>query len=546
MSPMTIARPRRFLCILALIVFALISRGHFSDEDTARRFQVTHWLWSKAPQVAMLKRDLIPRHPNVKNFTIWPGFCDLEGKNGEIYAQFSLGQSLLLLPADLAAAAFKGDLLDKDRSFGMNDVITNYLLFPLIAMACVLLAYELLLELGFASAVALSGAILTLLGTSLLLYVQDNAENSQFFCAFVGALAFILKARKGHFRRNLLVAGALAGFALLMSIPFVAYILPLAALVKMVADESGAPPPRRMISFDGRALSALALFSAPIAFCGLVDRGYQFYRFGEWFGTYMKHCVTAFARVGGYPPGFPFGYDLLAGVTGPFLQLGRAIWIFDPFILVALPLALVNWKSLESWRKRVLVATLVAFVGVSFIYGGSWYWNGGSGSWGPRHHLVLGDVFCLIGFALAAERFSSLGRAWKTAIVAGIALAVAAQLVLLPLPPDLENVQIAFGDPIRVAQFARLRNFYLIATGQLQAYDSGFHDPDLSAVEGNLLDPMSPAHFFLVSVVALAPTPANLLLAIGLLALVVFGAYRVFGAVRQGFAGQAEGKPAIS
>src|SRR5437660_7838838 len=67
-----------------LIAF-VVQSGDVDSVDTVRRLQTTHSFWTSSPPV-------IPGD--------YPDF-GLRGRNGKIYAWYGMGQSLLMLPADI-------------------------------------------------------------------------------------------------------------------------------------------------------------------------------------------------------------------------------------------------------------------------------------------------------------------------------------------------------------------------------------------------------------------------------------------------------------
>ena len=63
----------------------MVQSGELGTADTMHRLQTTHWLWTSEPQV----------FPNE-----YPEF-GLHGRGGRLYSWYGIGQSLLMLPADL-------------------------------------------------------------------------------------------------------------------------------------------------------------------------------------------------------------------------------------------------------------------------------------------------------------------------------------------------------------------------------------------------------------------------------------------------------------
>lgn len=525
MFQFTMKRPRLFLALFTLLAFAAVTRGGFSDTDTHRRLQVTHWMWSAASQVAPEDRDSIPRNPTPSQILVAPNFCDLPGVNGEIYAQFSIGQSLLMLPADLAIGWLRGATRETTL-FTWHDLFVNLTTFTTVAVVGALLSFELLLVLGFSTPAAVGATTLLVTSSTYILYMQDSSDTSQLYTLLVAGLVVLLKGR-GDLRWNLLAAGACAGFGLLIRLPFLAEAATLAIVAKYVSDRArGAQWPAAVLSVTGRTVRDAVWFAAPVLVATAVDRAYQFYRFGEWTTTYMKQCVEAFARVGGFPADFPFGYPFLKGFLGPLIDPNHSIFLFDPFLIVAIVLVAAGWRGMRVERRLVARSAAFCLFLLCVIYGGSWYWNGGLGNWGARHHIAPVQLFVLLGFALAIERFAASGALMRAMIVAGGILGFTAQAIALPALPPVEHVLALDGDPLRFMQAIRVRNLYYLATGRPEAIVA--RAPADSFARELLQDrykPSSPHDFYFIRVAKLLDPPDSWLF-VGLwaaLALTAFG-----------------------
>ncbi len=77
--------PLFLLCLTAGLLAFVVQSGELGTADTMHRLQTTHWLWTSQPQV----------FPNE-----YPEF-GLHGRGGRIFSWYGIGQSLLMLPADL-------------------------------------------------------------------------------------------------------------------------------------------------------------------------------------------------------------------------------------------------------------------------------------------------------------------------------------------------------------------------------------------------------------------------------------------------------------
>src|SRR5690348_14708608 len=77
--------PRFLLCLAAGLLAFVVQSGELGTADTMHRLQTTHWIWTSQPQVFLNE---------------YPEF-GLHGRGGRLYSWYGIGQSLLMLPADL-------------------------------------------------------------------------------------------------------------------------------------------------------------------------------------------------------------------------------------------------------------------------------------------------------------------------------------------------------------------------------------------------------------------------------------------------------------
>src|SRR5215470_15826360 len=90
---MTLLATNRTAVLLGLAAFltaAAVQPGEVGSVDTLRRFQAAHSLWTSAPAVD-------PKE--------YPAF-GVRGRNNHIYPWYGIGQSLVMLPADILATLF--------------------------------------------------------------------------------------------------------------------------------------------------------------------------------------------------------------------------------------------------------------------------------------------------------------------------------------------------------------------------------------------------------------------------------------------------------
>src|SRR3954470_12969853 len=146
-----------------LLAFAVQS-GELGTADTMHRLQTTHWLWTSQPQV----------FPNE-----YPEF-GLHGRDGRIYSWYGIGQSLLMLPADLVGTwiAHWRVFSDYQDDPGVRSVVVSYSTNILINVLTALVAFRFLRQLRFGAKEAIAGVLALLFCTTHLHYTQNMMENN--------------------------------------------------------------------------------------------------------------------------------------------------------------------------------------------------------------------------------------------------------------------------------------------------------------------------------------------------------------------------------
>src|SRR5580700_7516978 len=154
------------LLVTALFTF-LIQSGELGTSDSTHRLQVTHSLWTGEPQV----------FPNE-----YPEF-GVHGRGGRLYATYGIGQSLLMLPADIAGTAashlplwrrYVNSEADPTIRSIFVSISTNVLINVLTALA----ACRLFGLLGFSMRESVAGTLGLLIATTHLHYAQNMTENN--------------------------------------------------------------------------------------------------------------------------------------------------------------------------------------------------------------------------------------------------------------------------------------------------------------------------------------------------------------------------------
>src|SRR5215472_11998813 len=156
--------PLILLCLTTGLLAFVVQSGELGTADTMHRLETTHWLWTSQPQV----------FPNE-----YPEF-GLQGRNGKIYSWYGIGQSLLLLPADLV-----GTWISHWRVFSeyqddpaIRSIVVSYSTNILVNVLTALIAFRFLGQLRFDTKEAVAGVLALLFCTTHLHYTQNMQENN--------------------------------------------------------------------------------------------------------------------------------------------------------------------------------------------------------------------------------------------------------------------------------------------------------------------------------------------------------------------------------
>lgn len=532
----TFSRPLPLILLITALFTFLIQSGELGTSDTAHRLQVTHSLWTGEPQV-------FPSE--------YPDF-GLHGRGGRLYASYGIGQSLLMLPADLAGTAASHLPLWKSYVASEEDPTIRAILVSistniLVSVLTALVAYRLLGLLGFSVTESSAGTLGLLCATTHLHYAQNMTENN--YILLLTMTGFLLQYRwliTGN-GRTLLWGSAALGLNLLTRITTVLDIVGAACFVLLAAmfarskadrDTNSEPVFSRLRVYLRTALPVYAVFF-------FLDRVYQYIRFGSWTNTY----VTVLAREqrqreATLPSNFPFdGYwfhgGLDSGILGPLFAPEKSIFLFDPLLLLTLLLTVVLWKRLTPGVRAFLVASLAMVVFYIMFYARYRPWAGDY-SWGDRYVSSAVELTSLLAIPLLLRYRRSLHQGvwfFGLAVTAG-SVAIQCASVAFWLPLEIYQMQ-AFGGHTFVV-LLRFKNIAAFVLGRRDAW--GLNTPYLNQ------DPWDAAHLgawnFLPSLlrhIGAAPLTAvyvldGIWLAVALA--VVFAVVRLVRILRQPLAGE--------
>ena len=421
------ARSRRWLYLGVLFIGVAVQPGNLGSVDTSRRLQVTHSLWTSAPPVARNDAEAF----------------GIRGRRGIQEAWYGIGQSLLMLPADIVVSGV--GIEGSPRKEHMRVALVEYLTFPAVSVAVVACAGRLLANLGFTTSEMVPATVLFFLGSSLLPYTQINQENSLLAFSTLGGLAFGFQWLHERKAIAALLSGLLFSFGILTRLPSLLDALLTAGLLAWVSAPRDAVGIRRLTTAWGRR--DFLWLGAPVAAALLIDRLYQWYRFGDVAKTYI-HLFGEQARLRNplLPASFPFSGNVRDGLLGPFFSPDRSIFLFEPFVLLALILAILTWRRLPEPIQGVIIYGGVLICCYAGLYARYYNWPGAS-CWGNRFLTTPTLVTALVGSALWIRHRDQMGRPVRTICRVVIGFAVAVQASSLVFSYNLEEIQLSVLGP---------------------------------------------------------------------------------------------------
>jgi hypothetical protein len=216
---------------------------------------------------------------------------------------------------------------------------------------------------------------------------------------------------------------------------------------------------------------AYCAVAAPVyVFFVLVDRVYQFYRFGSFTNTY----VSLFAKEQRLanptlPANFPWSTPFYEGFLGPLFKPEKSIFLFDPLLVLALVLLVVLWKRLPPVVRAFGLSSLVLLFGYICFYARYTFWAGDF-AWGDRYVSTSVELAALLAVPLLVHYRDNLSPwIWR----GGVALIVGSLVIQLAslafwLPLEIYQME-TLGHPTFVIGL-RFENIAAFALGKMEAW----------------------------------------------------------------------------
>jgi hypothetical protein len=414
------SRPAFLLGLTALLAALLLQSGEMGSADTSMRLQNTHSFWTSEP----------PVRPED-----YPDF-GLVGRNGRIHGWYGIGQSILMLPFDIAGTYLAGlAIFDSFEGHdpSVREIVVSYGCNTLVCVLGVLVCFRLLRRFEFTVNQSLAGALGLLFGTTFLHYTQNMMENNLITLLDLTGFCFQYEWLRSGRIRALLIGSAALGANLLVRLTtgmdVVACGIFLLAIVGFEGMDGGNLR-RRLFSFAQTALPIYAFFFA-------IDRLYQWYRYGSIFNTYAGIFAQQMReRNPDLPTKFPWITPWHEGILGPLITPEKSIFLFDPLIIVSLLLALLLWKHVPVPTKAWVLATGSLLSGYIVFYARYFVWSGDF-AWGDRYVSMPAELLSMMAIPLLLRNRGKLKTVvWRVAwgiVPASLAVQLASVIFWHPL-----------------------------------------------------------------------------------------------------------------
>ena len=451
-----------FLLALAagLIAFAVQS-GELGSSDTGHRLQSTHSFWTAEPPVS-------PEE--------YPEF-GVHGRDGKLQSYYGIGQSLLMLPADVVGTYIErlpvfADYNGNDPS--VRSIVVSYSTNMLVAVLTALICFRFLRQLNFGVKQSVAGVLALLLLTTHLHYTQNMMENNYICLLTLVGLSFQYEWLRSGSRRALLIGSCAFGLNLLTRLTTGLDLLAGGVFLLLVLWLEGT----RGSALWSRCRSYLATALPVYAFFGLLDRVYQYHRFGSFFNTYMSvTAVEMKQRLPSLPANYPFETPFHIGFWGALFAPEKSIFLFDPLLFLMILLGVVAWKRFSPAVKAYLITGLLVLMAYICFYARYTVWSGDS-AWGDRYVSTAAELAALLAVPLLLRHRGDVGKLVWTVGGALVAVSAAVQAASVAFWLSLELYQIDnFGHPIFVVGL-RLENIVAFACGKMDAW--GLNTPAMA------------------------------------------------------------------
>jgi hypothetical protein len=445
--------PLFLLALTAGLAAFVVQSGELGSADTMHRLQTAHSFWTSEPPV-------FPQE--------YPEF-GVHGRGGKLYDWYGMGQPLLMLPADIVGTYIERLPIFEDYNGNdpsVRNIVVSFSTNILISVLTALVCFHFLRLLSFSASQAVAGVLALLFCTTHLHYSQNMMENNYIMLLTLTGFAFQYEWLRSGSRRALIIGSAALGLNLLTRLTTGIDLLAAASFLLLVLwfeRVRGRALWERFVAYVKSAGPIYAVFL-------LIDRLYQYYRFGSFFNTYV-HYFTAEHRLldPSLPANYPFEKPFHVGFLGPLFAPEKSIFLFDPLLVLTIVIAALAWKGFRPEIRAYLIAAFLMLLAYICFYAHYTVWSGDF-AWGDRYVSTAVEFVAFISVPLLLRYRAELGKfIWVIGVVL-IAVSAVVQLASLAFWLPLEIYQMeTLGHPTFVIAL-RFKNIVAFAWGKMDSW----------------------------------------------------------------------------
>jgi hypothetical protein len=450
---MTVRKPLLLLALVAALSAFAVQSGELGSADTMHRLQTTHAIWTGEPQV-------FPQE--------FPEF-GLHGRNGRLYSWYGIGQSLLMLPADVL-----GSYLARLRTFQrygdtdptVRNIVVSYSTNILVNVLTAVICFRLLLLLGFSVPESVAGVLALLFATTHLHYTQNMMENNYILLLTMTGFVFQYEWLRTGSRKALAIGSFALGLNLLTRVTAALDLIASGIFLLLLLMFEGV----RLRDIWNRIFQYIKI-AAPIYFgFFLIERTYSWYRFGSFFRSYVHVFAEEYHRLDPtLPANYPWETPFHVGFFGALFAPEKSIFLFDPLLVLTIVLTALLWKRLTPQVRAFIISSMLLLLAYISFYARYTVWSGDF-AWGDRYVSTAVEFAALISVPLLLRHRRQLERPVVALGCALIAVSTIIQLASLTFWLPLEIYQMeTLGHPTFVIAL-RFKNIAAFALGKMDAW----------------------------------------------------------------------------
>ena len=425
-----IGNPLLLLGMAAFLTSLLVQSGELGSIDTTLRLQTTHSFWTATPPI--------------------PPDLGIVGRHGKIYATYGIGQSLLMLPADIV-----GTYLNRlpifarfaDHDPDIRAMVVSYSTNIILCVLTVMVCFRFLRLLEFNRTECAAGALALLFGTTFLHYTQNMMENNFILLLTLTGLCFQYDWLRTGNTRALLIGSFALGANLLTRLTTILDIAGAGVflfLILVMHRVGGRELFARLREYLCVAVPCYGVFF-------LIDRLYQYVRFGSFWNTYLSVAAEQQRNLDpDLPANFPWNTPLHTGVLGPLITPEKSLFLFDPLICLTILITVGIWKRFRPEIQAYVISISCLAAAYILFYATYSTWSGDY-AWGDRFITVPTQLLAMISIPLLLRHRYHLRR-----IVVTLGMAIAACSVAVQL------ASVAFWHPLEIHQMETLGHRFVV------------------------------------------------------------------------------------